>query len=318
MYNKDLKKYLKEKSKESNPDLWEGIEKRLENKNRGIKFINGRKKNKKIYAKVMLTAAIIFIIALVQLNPGVELFDDEKNTEIEQSFKEPVLYSSLNLGDSDFGELNLQDNNYSENYGDSNNECSKEISEDILKDINLMCRGTVLNTYIKNYNYISYTDESTIEAEFNLQSSIYELRIDKIYYLEGDIKEGDIIKIEQDTFTPNSSVELSNNHQYILPLVNRENSKLLDIGNHIKGGINLEGEYCIRYPYTNEIEVANNCQYVFDDGWKSLIDENTVDVIFDSAIDKKKESLFKKQLKLRRDKKFEFDLVLLIEKYKNK
>ena len=41
-------------------------------------------------------------------------------------------------------------------------------------------------------------------------------------------------------------------------------------------------------------------------------------MIFDSAIDKKKESLFKKQLKLRRDKKFEFDLVLLIEKYKNK
>lgn len=310
-----MKKYLLEKSKDNNPDLWASIEKRLDDKKRGVKFIKDEKKNKKIYTQVILAAAIIIVMVGVQLKPGIKLFDYDNNTEIVEKSKEPVQYSSLDFGDSN-RELKLQDNNNSQYYGYSNDQsqCIKEFSEDFLKDLNLMCKVTVLNVYLKNYNCGENIDKSRVDNELTpciLQSRIYEVKINKIYYSESYIKEGDIIKIEQYDFNEEFNSELLENHQYILPLVNIENST-------IRSYIQKEGQYCIVYPYINQIEVTKKGEYVFHDGWKSLIDENTVDVILDNESDKNKKVLFEKQLKLRRDKEFENDIVRMIDKYKNK
>lgn len=322
MKNKDLKKYLQEKSKENTPDLWESIEKRLENKESKIKILKVRKKNNKKYVQMSLAAAIILLIVSVNINPTVKLVEEEQNIKIEDKSKEPVLYSSLNFGDS---KVNLiqQHNNYSLDRADMLDITS--FSEEMLADMKIMCKVTVIDTYSKDYNYVAKEDKFIPEGELisrKEQSIIYEVRIDKIYYSEGDIKEGDIIKIEQQNFIGSSVGDLSSillkNHEYILPLSKLENSTLLGISNYVEGDIKLEGQYGIVYPFINQIEVTRDNEYVFHGGWKSLIDENTVDVILDSKKVNTEDVFYMQQIKLRRDKGFEDDLMTLIDKYKNK
>lgn len=317
MKNKDLKRYLKEKSKENTPDLWDQIENKLDDKDRKIKVIKVRKKNAKKYVQVILAAAIILLIVGVKIDPGVKISEEEQVIQIENQSKEPVLYSSLNFGAAATGGPILHFGMDYQYTADSSNLCLKEFSEDFLKDMNIMCKVTVVNAYFKDYNNIIKEGELISRIE---QSKIYEVRIDKIYYSEGDIKEGDIIKIEQHNFVGSSigelSSELSINHQYILPLSKLEDNTLLDIPKYVEGDI--VGEYGIVYPFIHQIEVTRDNMYVFHGGWKSLIDENTVDVILDPAKDNTEDVFYLKQIKLRRDKGFEDDLMALIEKYKNK
>jgi hypothetical protein len=325
--NKDLKKYLKEKSQENTPDLWDQIEKKLENKDRELKVIKVRKKNNKKYVQVILAAAIILVIVGVKIDPEVKLVGEEQVIKNKDQSREPVLYSSLNFGAAVTGDSIL-------NYGiakdfqdakDTSESCLESFSEDILKDMNIMCKVTVVNTYLKDYNYVVKEDKFRPEGELisqTEQSKIYDVRVDKIYYSDGDIKEGDIIKLEQHNFLGSSigalSSELSIEHEYILPLSKLENSTLLGITNYVEGNINLEGQYGIVYPFINQIEVTRNNEYIFHGGWKSLIDENTVDVILDSKKDNTEDVFYMNQIKLRRDKGFEDDLISLIDKYKNK
>jgi len=323
--NKDLKRYLKEKSKENTPDLWDQIENKIDDKDRKIKVIKVRKKNNKKYVQVILAAAITLVIVGVKIDPGVKIVEEEQVIQKEHQSIEPVLYSSLNFGAAVTGDSILQYDMYDKSTKDSSECCLKEFSEDILKDINIMCKVTVVNAYLKDYNYVVKEDKFIPEGELisqTEQSKIYEVRIDKIYYSERDIKEGDIIKIEQNNFLRSSIGELSSklsiDHEYILPLSKLENSTLLGITNYVEGDINMVGEYGIVYPFINQIEVTRDNEYVFHDGWKSLIDENTVDVILDPTKDNTEDVSYMKQIKLRRDKGFEDDLMALIKKYKNK
>jgi len=323
--NKDLKKYLKEKSQENTPDLWDQIEKKLDNKDRELKVIKVRKKNNKKYVQIILAAAIILVIVGVKIDPEVKIVEKEQVIQSKDQSREPVPYSSLNFGAAATGDSIQQYNMNDTSTKDISEFCLKEFSEDFLKDMNIMCKVTVVNTYLKDYNYVVKEDKFIPEGELisrTEQSKIYEVRIDKIYYSEGDIKEGDIIKIEGRNLFGSSigalSSELSIDNEYILPLAKLENSTLLGITNYVEGDINMVGEYGIVYPFINQIEVTRDNEYVFHGGWKSLIDENTVDVILDSKKDNTEDVFYMNQIKLRRDKGFEDDLMTLIEKYKNK
>ena len=180
-------------------------------------------------------------------------------------------------------------------------------SEDILGEADVVCKATVINTYKESLCYCE-----------NL-TDVYEVRIDKIYYSEERVKEGEIIKIVNFDFFNNHiaplNSEILKDHQYIFPI---RNSIVGRMDNGQLGGVIPEGQYGIVNPYVNQMEVTKNNEYVFHGGWKSLINENTVDVILDDEKDNTLDIFYMDQIKLRRDEAFEDDLIALIQKYKDK
>lgn len=241
------------------------------------------------------------MVVIIKGIPTIKPVEGEKNSVIEDKPKETVLYSSLNLGETP-SRLEPCDENSEKTFIDT-----IPFSEDILRDADLVCMATVINTYKE---HLCYCEK---------QTDVYEVRIDKIYYSEEKVKEGSIIKIEN-FYSCNSEIELFNSeslidHQYILPL---RNFALGIVDNEQLEGVIPESRYGIVYPCVNQIEVTKNNEYVFHGGWKSLIDENTVDVILDDEKDNTEDVFYMKQIKLRRDEGFEGDLIALIQRYKDK
>jgi hypothetical protein len=233
--------------------------------------------------------SIIFIIRITSIGPE----DCKKSIETNDQTKEPILYSSLNFG---------QTKSVLKPYDENSRKKTIDIipfSEDILGDADMVCKVTVINTEKKTLCYCRELYD------------VYEVRIDKIYYSQKEIKEGEVIKIQNFNFfnctlAPLNS-EIINDHQYIL-----------SIRSSALATSDPETIYGIVYPYAHPIEVTKDNEYVFNGGWKSLINENTFDVILDNG-DFNCEDLFDMdKIKLRKDEGFEGDLIALIQSYKDK
>lgn len=127
-------------------------------------------------------------------------------------------------------------------------------SEDILADTQLFCQATVLS--------VSYeTDEDGAALALN-----YELVIDKILYAQDYTKEQDkiIVKspiIENETETDAPLYALMENRSYVLP-VKKQN-----------------GDYWLVFPSAPQIEVTLNNEYVFHNGFKSLLNDSAYVVL---------------------------------------
>jgi hypothetical protein len=260
-----------------------------------------RRKFGKMHFTVLMATLIIFMGIIIKGIPTLKLMEGDKNSVMEDKSKETVLYSSLNFGETP-SRLKPYDEISEETTMDT-----IPFSEDILGEADIVCKATVINTYKESLCYCEN------------QTDVYEVGIDKIYYSEEKVKEGEIIKIVNFDFFNNHiaplNSEILKDHQYIFPI---RNSIVGRTDNGQLGGGIPESEYGIVYPYVNQIEVTKNNEYVFHGGWKSLINENTVDVILDGEKDNTGEVFYMNQIKLRRYEGFEDDLKALIQKYKDK
>jgi len=319
MNKKELKKIIKEKSRLSTPDLCEKIEEGLVDKDNVIKEIKliKKKSNKKKYLQIGLVAAIFCLVVIVKGVPIGSAIEEI----IEKQSKEPVLYSSLNLGEV---------SEVAETYGEDSSkgiyasaDMAMPTEEGDFVSSNIVCKATVINMYKKEYNYSVYNNKFEVGGKFKYfeRSNVYEVRIDKLFYSEGTVQEGDIIKIEEYEYFGTSlswevpKLQLKKDNQYIFPLQKLDENISTHHGEYAEGDIKREGQYviCTSVP----IAITKNKEYVFSSIWESLIDENTVDVIKDNEEENKAEEVMCwDQIKLRRDEGFEDDFMEMVKKHK--
>ncbi len=162
-------------------------------------------------------------------------------------------------------------------------------SETFLSESNLVIKGTVVD--------ISFNEYTDANNQIDRQTVVYTVLIDKLYYSNTSLKEGDTITIENDLYTYTSlegSLEkLSNNRKYILS-IKQEDEK-----------------FSIIYPFAPQIEVTSDGKYLFPDHWPSLINKTTKTV----TIDTEEEINYSGEMKLREDSEFEVDFQRLVDTY---
>ncbi|MEG2289717.1 MAG: hypothetical protein RSA29_00290 [Clostridium sp.] len=250
--------------------------------------------------------------------------NDNSNTTSEDSSKifdkSPVNYSKLNFAPlEDLSDTSKNDYISMEFGGVSLSIAA--FSENFLKDISIMSKVTLLDIYFKDYKYDTYSDKFEPNGRLHKfdKTIVYEVRIDELYYNDSDVKVGDVIKIENLCFngcyfTDEPLLNLKVNRQYILPLYDAGETILYYLDDYAEGDITRDGKYGITYQFAPQIEVTLDNEYLFHDGWQSLINDKTVDVVMDSETSM--ENSYDDKMKLRRDDKFIEDLKSLIEKHK--
>ncbi|MEG1254802.1 hypothetical protein [Clostridium sp.] len=352
-----LKENIINMSKSNTPDLWDRISNEIDKNSSDITNIvnissknsthinsNKRKPLGSKYIKgfsgvaaiIVLVLGIGFITKTHERNSDTALSTNDmkdsiadtgtannSNTDMDDSTKSfdnsPVNYSNLN-----FAPL---DDLYGTSKDDSTNLYGGEslsivaFSEDILADISIMSKVTLLNMYFKDYKYDTYSDKFEPNGRLHQwdRTVVYEVRIDDLYYNNGDVKVGDVIKIEDRCFngcylTDEPLLKLKVNRQYILPLYSAGETILYSFDDYAEGDITRDGQYGIAYQFAPQIEVTLDNEYLFHDGWQSLINDKTVDVVMDSET--AEENFYNDKMKLRSDDKFIDDLKSLIERYK--
>lgn len=333
-FNEDkLKEKLLHEAKANTPDLWSKIGGQLPSKQvEPFKKNNNKTKYIKAFSSIAAILALVIGISIFTRErntpPDIVLNDDEfidieKVPTFEDTAlnKEPVNYGTLNFAD---GITPAEKHNQS---GGSASACLDIIpfSEDLLSDMTWMGKVTILNAYYKDYKYDTFSDKFEPNGRLHnwLKTIVYEVKVDEIYLDDGKIKAGEILKVEQNCFngcylTDSALLDLKINRQYILPLFYAGEKILyegsLDLQNYAEGDISRDGQYSIVYSFAPQIEVTLDNEYIFHDGWKSLITDKTVDVIMPS--DNHEESFYDDKMKLRGDNDFIADLDTLIKRYK--
>lgn len=329
-----FKERLLQEAKINTPDLWGKIEAKLSLKD--IKPMYKTNYKSKYIKSISGIAAILTLII------GISIYTHEKNTLTDIALKgdeyldvEKLPSSHNNLTNN--SPINYFDLNFpegltpAEKYSNKNEDIISSnldiipFSEDLLKDMTWMGKVTILDAYYKDYKYDTFSDKFEPNGILHnwLRTIVYEVKADEIYFDDGTIKTGDIFKIEQQCFngcylTDSALFDLKINHQYILPLFYAGNKILyegsLDLENLAEGNINRDGEYSIIYSFAPQIEVTLDNEYLFPNGWETLINDKTVDVIMPP--NSTEESIYADKIKLRNDDTFIDSLHELINRYK--
>ena len=174
-----------------------------------------------------------------------------------------------------------------------------------------------MNIRFKDYTYVIESGEDqSEETQAARQSVIYEVRVDKIYNSSLPFSADETILIENDLYSYTSlasSVEKLNiNRQYILALYENEGEVYVEaetenVGNTEK----FESNLSVLYPFTPQIEITKDGQYLFPDHWKALLNDKTKTVIMDGE-----EGFgYYGEMKLREDPAFEDDFQKVVDTY---
>lgn len=187
-------------------------------------------------------------------------------------------------------------------------------TEDILGESNAIIKGTVTNIRFKEYKFTIGSESGDTQA--TRESVIYEVKIDKIYYSTLSFKEGETITIENDLYTYTSlasSVEkLNTNRDYILMLRQNEGEVYLAADTEeVDDTVKLESNLSIIYPFTPQIEITKDGQYLFPDHWVTLVNDKAKTVTMDTP----EEFGYYGEMKLREDAEFEADFQKIVDLY---
>ncbi len=190
-------------------------------------------------------------------------------------------------------------------------------TENILSESSAVIKGTVMNIRFKEYKYVIESGEDqSEETQVARQSVIYEVRVDKIYNSSLPFSADETILIENDLYSYTSlasSVEKLNiNRQYILALYENEGEVYVEAETeNVENTEKLESKLSVLYPFTPQIEITKDGQYLFPDHWKSLLNDNTKTVIMDGE-----EGFgYYGEMKLREDSTFEDDFQKVVDTY---
>lgn len=218
----------------------------------------------------------------------------------------PVPYSSLHFGYT-------ADTVYPDVPNQTQSMCVIAFSEDMLARSELVALTTVED--VRFHDYLSYT-----------HTAVYTLRIDKIFYSELDVAEGDTFTVEQVLYggcLSDSEFGLKPGGRYILPICADEGIvQEYDIDNEPHTAAK-ESPYSLIYPFQPMIELTADGGYLFfgdrDEngggfGWKSLVNDETVEVVMDVETASGTDS-WVTRMKLRADDRFEDDFEALVDYY---
>lgn len=215
--------------------------------------------------------------------PGSQSAD---NTEVSQQIPEtqapqteydtsPVYYSSLAFAD---GELNAEALSLTDNAD------VLPFDESILSQDGCctIIEGTIVNLYVKHYDYNVYYDKFGENDIMHMQTDtvVYEIAVDKTWYGE-DVSE-QTITIEDTTYFTEPVLAVKTGMRYVLPLYEYGES-IWTLGHEYAGGdITRESRYSTIYPYHPQIAVTDDGSYFIPKDWPTLTAVNARDVIMDT------------------------------------
>ena len=218
----------------------------------------------------------------------------------------PVHYSSLKFNYT-------EDLQYPDVPDQTQAMCILAFSEHMLTQSQLVAIATVEAVQFKQYFRYTHT-------------AVYTLRLDKIFYSELDVGEGDTFIVEQMLYggtLSDSEFGLKPGGRYILPIYADPGVvQEYDVDENLSTAAK-ESPYTFVYPFQPMIELTEGGGYLFfgdrDEngggfGWKSLVNEETAEVIMDVETASGAESWID-HMKLRADDQFEDDFQALVDYY---
>jgi len=296
---------LKEKTKENmQRELNQMDSKQGKNNNRNQSIFK--------YGAVAATLLLVSVVAFKLLDgergkgpiAGGLLPETVVETPIEE--ETTVLYSKLNFAETTKIEAPVAVNGMHDKIA--------PFTEIIIGESSAVIKGTVTKIRFKEYKF-TYGDKGS-EIQGIRESVIYEVKIDKIYYSTLSFKEGEVITIENDLYTytslANSVENLNTNRQYILSLYKNEGELFPAAETQkVESTEKLESNLSILYPFTPQIEITKDGQYLFPDHWVKLINDKTKTV----AMDVGEDLGYYGEMKLREDAEFEADFQKVVDLY---
>ena len=158
-------------------------------------------------------------------------------------------------------------------------------SEAVLSDTGLLCQGRVQQVSFE------YDEDGTATA------ISYQIEVNKILYSEDYMTEGAVVnvksEIDQNAVVGNTVLyALLENRTYLLPLAARDESLWLV------------------FPFAPQIELTDNQEYLFHNGWKSLVNQDSYVVLNNETVP---EDTYYDRIYLRKDSAVEDELVSLME-----
>nr|WP_319489860.1 hypothetical protein [uncultured Caproiciproducens sp.] len=307
---REIKEILIKQADQNTPDVWSKIESQLRIRPEPQVDIRRVNPSHKIISRYAIAGFAILLVASV----SVYAFQIRHNTiPFDPS---PVSLDSLRFSSSP-NLMNLPKGNavsmdiaaFSEKY--------------VISHSDLICKATVINSYIKDYKQGANDGKSKSKILIYpyLNGIVYEIRIDALYYTKKEFKAGDVIKVENGLSAEDPSCILQQNRQYILNLYEydiKSESSSSETGNYAFAPIKRDGKYGICYSFAPQIEVTLDQQYVFHSDWISLLNDKTIDVMWDKGQSSRSEFYYyEDKMKLRQDKYFIDDYKKMIAKYKS-
>lgn len=218
----------------------------------------------------------------------------------------PVPYSSLNF---DYTE-GMQ---YPDVADQTQSMCLMAFRESMLEQSQLVALATVEDVRFNQYFR-------------NIHTALYTLHVDKVFYSELDVAEGDTFTVEQVLYggtLSDSEFSLKPGGRYILPIYADPGVvKEYDFSENVQTAAK-ESRYTLVYPFQPMIELTSDGGYLFFGerdahgsgfGWKSLVSEDTVEVVMDVETASGADSWIDR-MKLRADDRFEDDFQALVNYY---
>lgn len=154
-------------------------------------------------------------------------------------------------------------------------------NENHLKECVAIIEGEVLSVKEKEYTIVYEYDKfdtNTLTEKTN--TLIYEIKIEKVWY--GNIKENEIITVQDEIFASSGTFSLAEGGTYVLPLYDSGEDIRIDMAGqkYLSGETKRESKYSTLYPFHPQIEKTDS-GYLFTADWKTLVAEETKEVTVD-------------------------------------
>lgn len=325
---REIREMLMKQASQNTPDLWDKIESQLNDKPEQLPDMERKTTIRKpIYRYAAAGFAVLFVGA-VAIAYAVKKLDvlSMQTSAVSSNFTSSHAASSTSSFDSSsvlFSSLRFPNSSksldLSRNAGAAVDSTVAFSEKNVITHSEIICKATVVDSNIKEYKYDTYSNkfEPNGRLHHTAKSIVYEIKIDDLYYNKMDVKVGDTIKVENYMSWESPDAILQQKHQYILNLHDCGDTILYDTSDYASGDIKRDGRYEISYLSAPQIEITLDQQYVFHDGWKSLINDKTIDIVWDKVSSSEQSNeYFANKMKLRQDKIFISDYKKMIAKYK--
>ncbi len=213
--------------------------------------------------------------------PSASEYDAAVPSPTDQTVDEsPVYYSSLKLADSVLDEEMLA-------LFKSNTLDVKAFDESMLSQDHccMIIEGTVVNLYVKQYNYDVYSDkfEENGILHGRTDTLVYEVAVDKTWY--GEDISGETVFVEDTSCFMDPVLAVKEGRRYVLPLYEYGETIWTGVHEYAGGDITRDSRYSTIYPYHPQIEVTNDGSYLVSQDWTTLTANNAKEVIMDTLDD---------------------------------
>ena len=201
--------------------------------------------------------------------------DPDAQTQQTEYVSSPVYYGSLMFSDA---ELNIEALSLPEEAD------ILPFDESLLSQDGccMIVEGTIVNLYVKQYDYDVHDDKFDKNDIMHMQAStvVYEIAVGKTWY--GEDVSGGTITVEDAAYFAEPALAVKTGRRYVLPLYEYGDT-IWTLGHEYVGGdITRESRFSTVYPQHPQIEVTDDGFYFVPQDWTTLTSKNAREVIMNN------------------------------------